>query len=61
MPVLKAIVGHSVKTDTYKLYVHQRSSDGITNGKMLDEINEQLLNEHLLNEQLLEEQLPSEG
>lgn len=61
MPVLKAIVGHSVKTDTYKLYVHQRSSDGITNGKMLDEINEQLLNEHLLNEQLLDEQLPSEG
>ena len=59
--VLKSIVGHSVKTDTYKIYVHKRRSDGITNGKMLDEINEQLLNEQLQNEQLLDEQLPSEG
>lgn len=66
MPVLKGIVGHSVKTDTYKIYVHKRRGDGIANGKMLDEINEQLLNEQLLNEQLLNEQLldkqlPSEG
>ncbi len=49
--VLKSIVGHSVNMDTYKTYVHKRRGDGITNGKMLDEINEQLLNE----------QLPSEG
>ncbi len=61
MPVLKGIVGHSVKTDTYKIYVHKRRGDGIANGKMLDEINEQLLNEQLLNEQLLDKQLPSEG
>lgn len=41
--VIKSIVGHSVKMNTYKVYSHEQRGDGIVMGKMLDEINEHLL------------------
>lgn len=43
--VVKSILGHSKKTDTFEIYSHPISDDGVNIGKMLDEINDQLLSD----------------